>query len=44
MMATQYKEEEDPANFSDSYNQSNIGYVIKEQDRWLPIANGKYSA
>lgn len=36
-----YKEEEDPAAYSDSYNTSSIGYVIKEQEKWLPIANGK---
>lgn len=40
-MSTSYKEDEDAAGYSDGYNNTNIGYVIKEQDRWLPIANGK---
>lgn len=40
-MSTSFKEEEDAAAYSDGYNNANIGYVIKEQDRWLPIANGK---
>ncbi|CDO51726.1 similar to Saccharomyces cerevisiae YBL021C HAP3 Subunit of the heme-activated, glucose-repressed Hap2p/3p/4p/5p CCAAT-binding complex [Geotrichum candidum] len=38
-MSTSFKEEEDAAAYSDGYNNANIGYVIKEQDRWLPIAN-----
>lgn len=37
-MAT-FREDEDPAAYSDGYG--NAGYIIKEQEKWLPIANGK---